>query len=290
MEHVAAFTGWALAALLLIGSSTKLYPSRLRDDSALATMVRSPLAVKWIWRIVGAVELGEAVVLLTVGATVGGLVAAVFFLASTCYVVVGRHWGGLRPCGCFGTSHREVSWRSVARPPLLALLAATYSLGGEAIGQGLTDIWAWLWLLGTVVVVLVVSDEVWFPAKVQIARKRGRSCSRWSVEASALVDIVKGTRAWMSIARFCKTDSPSHIWREGCWQFMTFEASFDEKLATVVAAVRLPPGRATCKVFLRRGLVGQPVVSAPDERVKWPLVSQARAAKAVFSSGDSERH
>ena len=84
------------------------------------------------------------------------------------------------------------------------------------------------------------------------------------------------------IAQCCKTDTPSDVWREGCWQFMSFEASINERLATAVFGVSLPPGRSICRALLRQGLVGEAVVTASGERIQWPLVEHVPRCEVLF--------
>lgn len=284
MGQLPALTGLLLAGLLLGASAVKLHPRPGPDRSALAIMMRSPRALKRTWHGVATLEVGVAVILLMLGPRIGGWTAAVFFLAASCYVALSRKRVGERPCGCFGTQVRKVSWRSAVRPPMLVVLAVVYSLDRGIAVRALSDVWAWIWLLGCAILVFLLSDEAWFPAKSGVARKRGRSCARRTVDPVSVVDIIKQTRAWGVIAQYCKTDTPSDVWREGCWQFMSFEASINERLATAVFGVSLPPGRSICRALLRQGLVGEAVVTASDERVQWPLVEHVRGVKCFLAA------
>jgi hypothetical protein len=220
-----------------------------------------------------------------------GIAAAVFFLLAAVYAAAARLAAPGRPCGCFGASGEAVSWWTTGRAMLLAAAAAAYSRSpGAGSTRVLSDGRSWLGLMVVLTSFLAVSPELWASVRHRHEVRRTRSCARAPIELQRLLEALRGTTAWIGVEQHLADRNPASVWREGCWLYVSFEASVEKKLATAVFTLRLPPGRSTCRAVLKHGLAGDPIVAFPDERLRWPVSEQIEAPRGQDASASSGLH
>jgi hypothetical protein len=216
-----------------------------------------------------AVEAGLAVALLVLPPRAGGTAAAAFFVAAGAYAAVLARVAPDRACGCFGTGDEPASGLVVVRALLLACVAGVYAALDPSPALG--DLRAWAGLLLLVVVTLAVSREWRLPLQRRAAVRRGRKCSRAVVDVASTVETVRASDAWRAVGAYVVRDDPVETSREGCWQFLSFEASYDGNVATAVFALGLTERRPRCRAMLRRGFTGLTIFETPEERLGYGL-------------------
>jgi hypothetical protein len=262
------FAGIFLGGLLLFIGVAKLGTGFGRESalsSALAHLVRRARFVVPLWRLIACLELLAGSFVLVASPEVGGISAGFTFIGAAGYAILALRVVPGRPCGCFGGAS-IASGRTVARAVLLAGAAWGYAALGSAALPGRNDVGAWVGLLVLGAVTVSLSPEASDFMRRTVAIRRSRACLQASIKAADVTALICGSKAWAATATYRTSDEATDTWREGCWQDVCFPADFEGKLASAVFSSRLPPGRAICRAFVRRGLTGDPIVVLPDER------------------------
>jgi hypothetical protein len=266
-----------LAAMLIAGSGAKLMRA-LRTGSldegfgptALFPMrLRRPLAII-MCAIEGGLGLG---LILTAGnciwqqglATTVRVSTGLLFLVATAAL---RELRQTRPdagCGCFGEfSTAPVSGRTLARAALLAVAAFT-TVGLEPISAPPTAAAA-LGLLGILFAELLVigalSPEV---GEALIRLGYSEACEVRSVPAARTLAGLRRSKPWRRYAGLITGDVPADVWRELCWRYVVYPASYLGQPAEVVFAVSLQRRRRTVHAALVDGATGLPVPWPPTQ-------------------------
>jgi hypothetical protein len=283
-----ALIGFLLAAVLVVSSAAKLRGRFGRDAaerSALAKVIRSSTSLVAFWRLAAAIELVLAVALVVLPARLGGLAGGAFFAAAAVYAGGALRLAPERPCGCFGASAEPASWRTVARALVLAAAAGLYAGSDTARSSAPADGRAWLVAGAFLAAFLLFSPEV-RPLLERLSRVRGLPrCATSILELDVAVERVRRTKAWRTMEEYLVERDPSEAWREGCWQYLAFQAFLDGNVARVVFTLRAPPGRSTCSARLMRGLAGVEVRSTPAEHVRWPISAHLPLRRAKEPRG-----
>jgi hypothetical protein len=280
MAYLFAFAGFHLAAVLLLSSALKARQGMSREAavrSALGVVIRRLSLLVIAWRALVAVEAGLALALLVLPPRAGGTAAAAFFVAAGAYAGVLARVAPDRSCGCFGAGGEPASPLVVVRALLLACVAGIYAVVDPSPARAFGDPRAWSGLLLLVAVTLVVSREWRAPFQRRAAVRRLRNCSRAVVDIASAVELVRTTDAWQTVGGYVVRDDPVETWREGCWELLSFDASVDGKIATVVFALGLAGRRPRCRAMLRRGFTGTTILETPEERLRSPRLGRAPA-------------
>jgi hypothetical protein len=278
MKHLLAFAGFFLAAVLLLSSALKARQGMSREAavrSALGVLIHRLSLLVTAWRALVAVEAGLAVALLVLPPRAGGAAAATFFVAAGAYAAVLTRVAPDRACGCFGTGDEPASALVVVRALFLACVAGVYAALDPSPTLG--DARAWGGLLLLVVMTLAVSREWRVPLQRRAAVRRLRNCARAVVDVASAVEAVRASEAWRAVGAYVVRDDPVETSREGCWQYLSFEASYDGNVATAVFALGLAERRPRCRAKLRRGFTGMPILETPEERLRSPVGRRAPA-------------
>jgi hypothetical protein len=283
MSELVAYVGPFLATVLGISCAMKAsggLGAEAALRSALGVMIRP---VSWLviaWRGLVAVEAALALALLVLPARSGGIAAAAFFVAAAAYAGLALRVAPDRDCGCFGAADEPASRLTVVRALLLAAASGAYA-AGDTSPLATTSPRAWAGLSALVLLTLLVSREWLAPLQRRRAVRKLRKCSRAVVDTDAAVELMRTTNAWRVIEGYLLRHDPSDSWREGCWQFFSFEAAADGNVATAVFAIGVPPGGASCRAMLRRGTTGPAILETLEERVRWPGALRTRASALI---------
>lgn len=291
MTHLFAFAGFYLAAVLLLSSALKARQGLSREAavrSALGVVIRRLSLLVIAWRALVAVEAGLALALLVLPPRAGGTAAVAFFAAAGAYAAVLARVAPGRDCGCFGGGGEPASPLVVVRALLLAFVAGVYAVVDPSPAAALGDPRAWSGLLLLVFVTLAVSREWRAPLLRRAAVRRLRRCSHAVVDVASVVEAVRGSDAWRAVGAYVVRDDAFETSREGCWQFLTFEASYDGNVATAVFALGLAERRPRCRAMLRRGFTGVTILETPEERLRSPRLDRAPAPPSLERSADQD--
>jgi methylamine utilization protein MauE len=266
-----------LAAMLIAGCGTKLMRA-LRTGSleegfgptALVPMrLRRPMAI-----IVCAIEGGLGLgLILTAGhcpwqeglATSVRVGTGLMFLVATTALIELRQTRPDASCGCFGDfSTAPVSGRTVARAALLAS-AAFATLGLPPIST-LPTAAAALEMLGVLVAELLLigalSPEV---GEALIRLGYSEPCEVRNVSAARTLAVLRRSKPWRRYADLITGDAPVDVWRELCWRYVVYPASYLSQPAEIVFAVSLQRRRRAVHAALVDGATSLPVPWPPTQ-------------------------
>ena len=266
-----------LAAMLIAGCGTKLMRA-LRTGSLdegfgptvlFPMRLRRPMAI-----IVCAIEGGLGLgLILTAGhrtwqeelATSVRIGTGLLFLVATTALIELRQTRPDVGCGCFGDfSTAPVSGRTVARAALLAV-AAFATIGLSPISTLPTGAAA-LEMLGVLVAELLLigalSPEV---GEALIRLGYSEPCEVRNVPAARTLAVLRRSRPWRRYADLITRDAPVDVWRELCWRYVVYPASYLSQPAEIVFAVSLQRRRRAVHAALVDGATGLPVPWPPTE-------------------------
>lgn len=231
----------AARSLDAVISPTVMFPLRLRKSATLALCVS---------------ELGLGAGLIATAGPAGADAPAVTFRAATALlfavaVAALNETRSRRPsvgCGCFGDlSGTPVSMRTLMRAAVLCT-AALASIGAPPLCLPSSSRQAFLLLAATAAELLllaVMSPEV---SEVMVRLGYSEPCEARRVPVARTLAAVRGSQAWRYSQPYLTVPEPTDIWREGCWRFVTYPATVDDRRIDIVFAVylqaRRPPIRA----------------------------------------------
>ena len=231
-------------ALTLAGAAKLLGGGEIAVKSPLSLLVRRPSLLPFVWRGIGAVELlvGSLTLALAGQRWVSAL-SALLLVTAVGYAGWALRMAPGRPCGCFGAvSQSPITGRTIARAIVLALAAILGAFWPEPWWAALTEPVTWLVIVAEVLVLGYLSPEV-----LRIAPLRTRShdsdrmvdCATTRVPLKTILARLKTSPAWQSLRSHIDAEDPREHWREGCWGFVCFAATYLGKPATAVFAIRL---------------------------------------------------
>jgi hypothetical protein len=239
-----------LAVLLVGGGAAKLrHASGARSaDHGIGPTVMIPVRLRRPALItLGATEVAlGAGLLLTAGGAGAGTAALVVRAATLVLFCTGM--GALhelrerRPdagCGCFGElSHTPVSGRAITRVALLCG-AALAALGAPPLRMPGSAGQAWLTLAATaaeLALLAVLSPEV---GSLIIRLSHAEPCELREVPVDRTLSALRSSVPFRRYRRFLVAETPTDVWREGCWRFVVFPGVLAGRPAEVVFAVYL---------------------------------------------------
>lgn len=266
-----------LAAMLIAGCGTKLMRA-LRAGSldggfgptALFPMrLRRPLAII-MCAIEGGLGLG---LILTAGnciwqeelATTVRVSTGLLFVVATAALIELRQTRPDAGCGCFGDfSTAPVSRRTLARAALLAV-GAFITIGLRPISAPPTAAAA-LGLLGILFAELLLlgalSPEV---GEALIRIGYSDACEVRNVPATRTLAVLRRSKPWRRYAGLITEDVPVDVWRELCWRYVVYPASYLGQPAQIVFAVSLQRRRRAVHAALVDGATGLPLPWPPTQ-------------------------
>jgi hypothetical protein len=274
-----------LAAMLLLGCGAKLrrvlrtgsIDEGLGPTALFPMRLRRPLAI-----IVCAFEGGLGLgLILTAGrcdwhsglATTVRVGTGLLFLIATAALIELRQTRPDVGCGCFGDfSTAPVSGRTLARSGLLTLAAiATIGLGPI---KAPTERQA-LEMLGVFCVELLLiaalSPEV---GEGLIRLGYSEPCEVRTVPTARTITILRRSKSWRRYGGLVTADLPVDVWRELCWRYVVYPASYLGEPAEIVFAVFLQQRRPAVRAALVDSITGLPV--------PWPS-SRTRSGRSLLT-------
>jgi len=282
-----------LAAMLLGGCYTKLRRT-LRTSSvdeglgptALFPMrLRRPVAI-----IVCAIECGLGLgLILTAGRRIGPGAPAtcvrlgtfLLFLVATTALIELRQTQPNVGCGCFGDfSTAPVGGRTLARSALLAVAAlATIGLGPISTPATATAMLEFAGVLcAELLLIGALSPEV---GEALIRLGYSEPCEVRNVPAARTLAVLRRSKSWRRYGGLITADEPVDVWRELCWRYVVYRASYLDRPAEIVFAVFLQSRRRAVHAALVDGATGLPLPWPPAQ------TGSVRPLKQSLSAGTS---
>jgi hypothetical protein len=276
-----------LAAMLLLGCGAKLrrvlrtgsIDEGLGPTALFPMRLRRPLAI-----IVCAVEGGLGLgLILTAGhcnwhselATTVRVGTGLFFLIGTAALIELRQARPDVGCGCFGDfSTAPVSARTLARSALLAAAAfGTIGLPPFTLPRARAVAYESLGAFcAELLLIAALSPEV---GEALIRLGYSEPCEVRTVPAARTLTLLRRSKAWRRYADLITADLPVDVWRELCWRYVVYPASYLGEPAEIVFAVFLQQRRPAVHAALVDGVTGLPV--------PWPS-ARTRSARSVLGS------
>lgn len=230
-----------IAVVLLFAGVMKIAAGpRSFRESALGVLLSSRIAATGVWMGLSLCEILVALGLfLFRGSQAPRIFAALFFATALVYLVWALRKESDRPCGCFGMSTAgPVSQADVARTALLTSLAlvAIPARGTWSPLEASSATWA-LSALGLLLVVALSPDlrEAWHSGRIRVWRY---NCATASIPVDSALHLLHESDPWTTMRPYLRTLRHSDHWRAGCWRFFTFDATWENRSATAVFAVR----------------------------------------------------
>jgi hypothetical protein len=276
-----------LAALLLLGCAAKLRRARrtgsidegLGPTALFPMRLRRPLAI-----IVCALESGLGLGLILTAARSSAppeLATAVragtglFFLLATAALVELRQTRPDVGCGCFGDfSTAPVSGRTLARSALLTV-AALATIGMRpitALPHGSQLLESTCAFCAELVLIAALSPEV---GEALIRLGYSEPCEVRTVPTARTLTLLRRSKPWRRYADLVTADLPVDVWRELCWRYVVYPATYLGDPAEIVFAVFLQQRRPAVHAALVDGITGLPV--------PWPS-GPTRSARSLVAS------
>ena len=239
---------------------TALFPVSMRRPAAIGICV---------------IEFSLGVGLILTSAKIGGLVpgmvvrmaTGVFFVIATCALVELRASRPEAGCGCFGElSTAPVSLRTMARSALLAVAAFITVRSGQIKIQippphhSLQALAAPIGiLLAELLVIGALSPEI---GEGLIRLGYSEPCELQIVPSGRTLAALHRSRQWRRHSRLITSAAPADIWRELCWRYVVYPASYQGQRADLVFAVFLKYRRPVIRAALVDSATGQPLPRA----------------------------
>jgi len=175
-------------------------------------------------------------------------------------------------CGCFGARSEPVSPRTALRAGLLALFAlggapwwpgasGEGGMAGGVAGIGGTPWWDAslagfaLALVAGAVLVALTPELRSHEARLTVNEV---VCSHRPASLRTTLARLRRSKLWADARGYLAADAPSEQWRDGCWRYLAYPATYEGEDATAVFALYL--GRS-------RSADGVAFVAAGEERV-----------------------
>ncbi|ASU81581.1 hypothetical protein CDO52_01135 [Nocardiopsis gilva YIM 90087] len=249
-----------LVLLLLLGAVAKIADRSPRGSGPVALLPsrfhrRFELANGWL-------EAVLAVGLLTLTALPGdiarGATAALFLVAALLLFRL-RERDPELGCGCFGgLSTTPVGWRTIARALVLAA-GAVSTIGLESTGvvvlaaPTLTHLVA---MAAEVVLIAALSPEL---NELAMRRFHLEPCELREVPLRRTLTRLKASDVWRAnTALITEPDAePADVWRHGCWRFIRFAGTRDNRDVDVVFGVHVRGRRPAVRAAISDGETGE---------------------------------
>jgi hypothetical protein len=294
-----------LAAMLLLGCGAKLrrvlrtgsIDEGLGPTALFPMRLRRPLAI-----IVCALEGGLGIgLILTAGncpwstglATTVRAGTGLLFLIATAALIELRQTRPDVGCGCFGDfSTAPVSGRTLARSALLTA-AALATIWLQPI-TGLPKLTGLEWdallccFLAELLLIAALSPEV---GEALIRLGYSEPCEVRMVPSTRTITLLRRSKSWRRYGGLITADLPVDVWRELCWRYVVYPASYLGEPAEIVFAVFLQQRRPAVHAALVDGVTGLPVPwpstrmrSGRSQLLSWRIAPRLSPAIAATSA------
>ena len=293
-----------LALLLFIGCGTKVLQIRragAADEhigpTALFPMhLHRPLAI-----VLCAIEGGLGLGLLVTAGSFGEhtpadairLGSCLLFVVATCALIELRQTRPEVGCGCFGDfSTTPVNVRTLARSALLAIASlVTVGLPPLMPPRTVAGVFGLIAIAGAEVLLIgLLSPEV---SEGLIRLGYSEPCELRNVPAARTITALRRSKTWRGYAGLITSEAPEDVWRELCWRFVVYPASYQDRQTEVVFAVFLQHRRPVVHVALVDSSTGAPLEPpAGKRRARRPglagLFGPARGLSPAFNTGQAQ--
>lgn len=268
-----------LAAVLLLAvlaKSREGFGRGAAASSALTRIVSTEGAVG-VWRAVFVTEAAIGTALLVFPASrIPAVVAATMLLVASAYALLALKKAPERPCGCFGvTTGQPTTALTLARALLLTVTAATVAaVGGH--WKAVAPLSWWLTAAGMEALALTAMSPDVRTIAAELVRRQVPSCLTSYVPLETCRVLLSRSGTWKRLEPL--VDGPELVdhWRDGCWAFLCFRASWKGDDATVMFAIRLPPGPQHVRAIVIDEGTGQVIVQDHEVGHRWPWSRRRR--------------
>jgi hypothetical protein len=189
-------------------------------------------------------------------------------------------------CGCFGDlSTTPVNLRTIARSALLAI-AAFASIPLVSLKPPSNTAADYAELLGILAAELLVigalSPEI---GEGLIRLGYSEPCELQIVPSGRTLAALHRSRQWRRHSRLITSAGPADIWRELCWRYVVYPASYDDRAADLVFAVFLKYHRPAIRAALVDATSGQPL-PWPETTTRSRLLRRSAPAPLTRLAGE----
>jgi hypothetical protein len=216
----------------------------LARQSALATILRRPRLAEGLHLTVGLGEIGVAALLLLLPQFAWGIrVASAFAVGFLGYLWLAWRVAPEKPCACMGGRSTRISKRSLVRAVLLLAFTVLGWFARHTWGTTLlTTPLAALLVVAELGLLWCVSPEFdWIGPKVEkqflrtVRLRLNPTCSGIARSWHDTESDLRRTAVFHELSPHLATQSDR--WRDGCWSFVSYAATYEGQKATAVFAV-----------------------------------------------------
>jgi hypothetical protein len=206
--------------------------------TAAGRLLRRPRVLWTAWYGLAAVEFAVgAGAIARFGGRWSSAAAALLMAATIPYAVWAMRTAPDAPCGCLGSaSHAPVSRLTVARNTIICVLAvlAALSDGRWAPLEGHSSIA--VPLAAEALVLALMFPEL--RGRIAAASRRS-DCATASISSNDSLAALQTQRLWKAAEPHLRAPHPYDHWRQACWRYFAFDASYTGTPAVAVFAVYL---------------------------------------------------
>lgn len=239
LASVIASQAAVVGGVFIVTGSLKLADRHLALTAGRTALARvmTGRALIATWYLVALLEVGVGVAAAThFGGDVSLAAAGALLATVTMYALWARHVSPTADCGCTGSRSRaQITYGTFARNgvlgALLILAAVSHPTGLRAGGVAAVAIAA-------VETALILG--VGFPELRTASRgRRRRRCESMPVDAAHALRQLRRTPIWREVRAVLSSFAVVDSWREGCWYYFAFEATYQASAATAVFSYKV---------------------------------------------------
>jgi hypothetical protein len=144
-------------------------------------------------------------------------------------------------CGCLGRVARgPLSWRTIVRAGALSVMALAGALGGQPWTAAFEQPASAVVVLAVGIALVVGSPEfrAWRP-RPRAGRRGVPDCATASIPVSDTLAQLRRDTLWGRALPYLRGPDVVDHWRDACWRFMCFPASYEDTPATAIFAIYL---------------------------------------------------
>jgi hypothetical protein len=235
-----------LGIILLWAGGSKLFTSRAKEvatRSALSLLLSHHKHILFAYNLVGLLEICVGLALLLPPHSLWkSFVSTSLFLSFVVYLGFSRRFAPEKPCACLGGGETAISWMTITRSVVLTLLAVlTFARSSFWLSALLTNMWLVALIVIELIVIIALSPDLYrwnspVPPTDTSDEQLGLDCVTARVPLTETVQQLETSAIFQSFAVYVQSKMLEH-WRQGCWRFLRYGASFEGRDVTAIFAV-----------------------------------------------------
>jgi hypothetical protein len=178
--------------------------------------------------------------------------------------------------------------RSLARAAILCA-AATASIGAPALRLPASSVQALLLIAVATAELLLLAGMSPEVGQIMVRLGYSEPCEARRVPVAKTLTALRASREWRYCRPYLAAPDPADIWREGCWRFVTYPATVEDRKVDFVFAVYLQARRPAIRAAVVDAAEGastdiEVLVSSGADTAPEQAPRRARPQRPAFMS------